>query len=136
MSQSSTKDRMIPTPDNLSAEGDCYENALNLVLNITSDAVVLVHGRPTLTRAPFCQYGHAWIEQGNYCIDGGSLVVVPKALYYQAGTIDPELCIFYTPEEARVMVLENKHYGPWEGIDSVGPIEGSDDDDDADDDES
>jgi hypothetical protein len=119
---------MIPTPDDLLAEGNCYENALNYVLNVTSEDLVLVHGRPTLTRAPYCQYGHAWVEQGNFCIDGGFLVVIPKALYYMAGTIDPDMCLFYMPEEARVMVLQFKHYGPWEGVDGVAPSENFADD--------
>jgi len=51
--------------DDLEPTGDCYAAAGEYlreqsVLGRTD--IVLVHGRPTLQRPPFVQYGHAWIE--------------------------------------------------------------------------
>lgn len=81
----------------------------------------LVHGRPYLTREPFCQFGHAWIENDDVCIDASTLLEVPRNVYYAVGRIDSALCFTYTFEQMRRKLLEFKHYGPWEGVDAVPP---------------
>jgi hypothetical protein len=108
----------VPTPD-LPAEGDCYELAFGQVLALHFSAEpMLVHGRPTLTRPPFCQYGHAWVEVGDLVLDPSGKAI-PKALYYAVGKIDPALCVRYTAQQALKCSWKHKHYGPWEGVDAV-----------------
>ena len=79
--------------------GDCYEAAANalLVSGFASgvdlpDEAVLVHGRPTLTREPFEEYGHAWLELGDVVFEvaNGRDIFVRRERYYEVGRIDPE----------------------------------------------
>ena len=81
------------------------------------DAATLVHGRPTLTRPPFEEYGHAWLELGDVVFEvaNGRNLTVRRTLYYTAGTIDPAKCIRYTKTQVRHWCTDTRHFGPWEG---------------------
>lgn len=109
--------KAVRTPD-LPATGDCYRVALQMLWVLPG--WVLVHGRPTMTREPFCQYGHAWVEDPDRrtVIDPQGYVVA-REIYYEAGSIDPELSFVYTAAEARKKLVEFEHYGPWEGVDAA-----------------
>lgn len=86
--------------------------------------VVLVHGRPTLQRSPFCKYGHAWLEIGDaLCYDSERDLVVPKVLFYAIGKINPDECYYYDVPTFRKMINESGHWGPWEGIEAMSSIE-------------
>ena len=117
-------------PENsLTPTGDCYSACAKFIIDKflleRGDVgdLVLVHGRPTLTRPPHVKYGHAWIEMmGAVAYDVERDVAVPIALFYAAGEIDPEECFYYTAEDVRKMLLEYGHYGPWEGVEGCPPI--------------
>lgn len=115
----------IPTPRDLPAEGNCYEKSYNMILwSGVWQKLVLVHGRPTLTRPPFCQFGHAWLETGHMVYDAASGKWAPRAIYYAAGNIDPDLCHIYTREQATALLRRHGHYGPWEGVDAPDDCQG------------
>jgi len=107
----------IKNADGVERLGDCYEWALTWLLahQHISDAK-LVHGRATLTRAPFCQFGHAWIELNEYVLDHDKCV--PKKLYYEVGKIDAPHSIVYEQHTAFALAARNRHCGPWEGVDA------------------
>ena len=94
----------------------------------------LVHGFPRLTRADGdvpagTLYGHAWLERESataeiagvgligldvaVAIDVIKGVVVPRALFYHIGQIDPAHVARYTKAEAYAMMEEHATYGPW-----------------------
>ena len=101
------------------------------------EAIKLVHGRPTLARPPFGKYAHAWCEVGELVVDraNGRNNTMPKAMYYERGSIDPAECFYYTYSEAREKLDEYKHWGPWEGPHGSPPFDDwGDDEEDEDDD--
>lgn len=111
--------------------GKCYEVNAEALLDMPPEAAedfVLVHGRPTLTRPPYVAYGHAWLEKWHgtphaAVFDRVSGMVVPAALFYRAGKIDPTEELFtYTREELRRMLVQYRHWGPWEGIEGEPPV--------------
>ena len=60
------------------------------------------------------RYGHAWAEIGDAVIDpsNGRIVCGRKDAYYALGKITG--CVVrYSPAEARRLMLETLHYGPW-----------------------
>lgn len=108
--------------------GDCYVVALNLVLGFSeidcpfeSGDLLLCHGTATGTGNGIKgrKFGHAWCEfvgdVETLVIDysNGNRAVLPKPLYYKVG----QVCDVsrYTLDEVRRMMIEHKHYGPWEG---------------------
>ena len=110
--------------------GDCYEAAASALLfhlagEMVPDGAVLVHGRPTLTRPPFEEYGHAWLELADtvFEVANGRSMAVSCDRYYEAGNIDPSKCFRYTVEQARRWCLDTRHFGPWEGLDACPPLE-------------
>ena len=118
-------------------DGDCYEASATFVLDLKRDpkwrhfdteGCVLVHGRPTLQRPPENKYDHAWIELPEHTlalnVATGREAAIPIPTYYEAGRIDPAECYRYTAEQARQMLLEFGHYGPWEGDGAVPPTQG------------
>tara|TARA_Y100000310_G_C20266019_1_gene615818 strand:+ start:264 stop:635 length:372 start_codon:yes stop_codon:yes gene_type:complete len=115
--------RNIPTPEHLEAGGDCYQLAADWVINQSlftdSREWVLVHGRPLLQRAPFCEYGHAWAERGYEVYDPQAGYRGAKQIYYAIGKIDPDHCIVYSFKELQTMLTTYQHYGPWEGPDAL-----------------
>jgi hypothetical protein len=103
---------------------DCYENAVEYMyrrkqLNDMMD-LTLVQGIVTGTGGEVegVQYGHAWVEEGDICIDVAadvdSPVYVRKDTYYEVGKIDPDMCNRYDHYEMAVAMLEWEHYGPWD----------------------
>ena len=108
--------------------GDCYVASGCRILDpfaTLPEGAVLVHGRPTLTRPPFEPFGHAWLEFTTpegvpvvWDVANGSDHKHPAFLYYAVGNIDPTESYRYSGEEARAMVLEHEHWGPWEGIEA------------------
>lgn len=112
--------------------GDCFKVAANLVVPMLGlqkesvsnlDSLTLVHGIVS-GQGPLegLRYTHAWVEgvsqEGVPLVvdaSNGREVVIPAALYYLIGQIDPEECVRYTPEAASQRMLQFAHYGPWDG---------------------
>lgn len=138
----------------MDGDGDCYEAAASFLVlpahmrhpfgTECPEGAYLVHGRPTLTRPPFKPYGHAWVETREtvevvlptgeryehevvtvYDVANRKTILgMPGALYYAVGKIDPAECYRYDLADARAMLLAFGHYGPWEGPEGCGPVEG------------
>jgi hypothetical protein len=106
--------------------GSCYESAFGFLLHPCEDwpNAVMVHGRPTLTREPFTQYGHAWIEnaEGTLVYDTESNSMWPTQVYYRVGKINPADNFRYTLEQAARFACSHMHYGPWEGVEACAPL--------------
>ena len=109
----------VKTPDSLAATGSCYEDAATYLLYRAPNNAVMVHGRPTLTRPPFIEFGHGWIEVGDKVIDPSAGFTGPKAIYYALGNIDYLNNLLYTKDEAADFLVLTGHYGPWEGVDGT-----------------
>jgi hypothetical protein len=77
---------------------------------------MLVHGEVT-GQGPIAgiRYGHAWAEIGDAVIDpiNGRIVCARKHAYYAIGKITGSVAR-YSPTDARRMMLDTLHYGPWE----------------------
>ena len=104
------------------AHGDCYQAAANYMLGQClrgeNKHLILVHGE-VCGQGPLegVTYGHAWVLDGDMVIDlsNGRDLRVPKAVYYALGGIDRlNNTHQYTWEEAKVLLLTRKVYGPWE----------------------
>ena len=94
--------------------GNCYEDCLRFLLKSPGRAeLVLVHGEPTLTVAPFIQFGHAWLELGPLVLDVTAKSTVLRDVYYRAGKIDPNKCSRYDLPEAVRMMHQHGTFGPW-----------------------
>jgi hypothetical protein len=98
----------------LEATGHCYSQAAN-AQSMGPKGWLLVHGRPTLRRPPFVEYGHAWLEKGEMVHDPSTDARMPRLLYYMLGSIDHRSNLVYTAEEARQFMRLTEHFGPWEG---------------------
>jgi hypothetical protein len=115
--------RAIASPAGIEPTGDCYRSAAEHLLNMPASGWVLVHGRPTRSIAPFCQYGHAWLQLGEHVVfDTERQMLIPRSVYYRVGRIDPALCIKYAQIDVQRMLLEHEHRGPWEGVDAVPTV--------------
>lgn len=101
--------------------GQCYDISFarlpEMLQKYSSKRVRLCHGIPTLTRAPFKPYGHAWLEVA--VAPGVVLVFDPsrempvwQALYYRAGKI--QYVKRYTAQEALLLSVEFETTGPWD----------------------
>lgn len=113
----------VPTPAELeaTATGMCYQDCVFKMFRTDEfKPWTLVHGRPTRSIEPFCQYGHAWLESpdGGTAYDVSAEIFMPLGWYYHFGKINPEHCYRYSWERAKVFMLELSHYGPWEGVDA------------------
>jgi len=98
-------------------KGDCYQAAAQFVIgNARCPGILLAHGEVT-GQGPIAgiRYGHAWAEIGDAVIDpsNGRIVCARRDAYYAIGKI-AEKVARYSPHEARKMMLETLHYGPWE----------------------
>jgi len=104
--------------------GDCYEAAVNFVMAECSfgDAddcdFTIVHGE-VAGQGPLEGYtfGHAWVLKDGMVIDrsNGRDVQMPKKLYYALGQIDRINNVWEYPwRQARNMILNYEHYGPWD----------------------
>lgn len=114
-----------PTPDDLPREGSCYVDCAETLMEMHDDGWELVHGRPTRTKPPFCEFGHAWLEHAGrgLVLDVAGNKAFRIADYYAVGRIDPAVCRRYSAARARQLLLSHGHYGPWEGVDAVPPVE-------------
>jgi hypothetical protein len=102
--------------------GDCYEAAGKYMMDkcmFGSDCnLILVHGEVAGQGAlEGVTFGHAWVLDGGTAIDrsnGGNLQL-PQAIYYAVGQIDQIGNTHeYTWEQARKMITDSEHWGPWE----------------------
>ena len=98
-------------------KGDCYVAAARFVIgNARCPEILLAHGEVT-GQGPIAgvRYGHAWAEIGDAVIDpsNGRIVCARKDAYYGIGNITGGV-VRYSPSEARRLMLETFHYGPWE----------------------
>ena len=80
--------------------------------------LILVHGE-VAGQGPLegLTYGHAWVLDGDTVIDrsNGRNLRVPKVVYYALGGIEHIGNLHkYTWEQARTLIVKNKHWGPWE----------------------
>lgn len=98
--------------------GDCFVAAGTRIVG-AGPGWLLCHGIPTGTggEARGVRYAHAWLEtaDGRYVreVANGLDAMIPRALYYRAGTIDEAEVHRYTPAEARDAMHREGHYGPW-----------------------
>lgn len=112
------------TPEDLPRTGNCYENCLAFLIGASEkDGWTLVHGRPTLQRFPFVEFGHAWLERGDTVHDPSTDFTGPRFVYYALGRINPEHSFRYTRQEAFKKAQAFQHYGPWEGVDAEPPMQ-------------
>jgi hypothetical protein len=102
--------------------GSCYAAAMLMLENtdLPIETCRLCHGVARLTVPPYCEFGHAWVEVedgGTFIFDGRFPTTwVPKSVYFAVGQIRLENVKRYTLSEARKMVLETEHYGPWDTV--------------------
>jgi uncharacterized membrane protein (UPF0127 family) len=75
----------------------------------------VVHGYPTLQRAPYKKYGHAWVEVGNTVYDPTHEPILkqPKAIYYQIGNIDESENNYFQYKDIMNQIVKMNHWGPW-----------------------
>lgn len=115
-------------------KGDCFQVALHLVLEDPS--LTLCHGLPVgqdgppgSTATPGERYWHAWVERTDELLmmnheepitittaidrSNDKDITMPAVMYRKIGRMEEDDIFTYTGEEARVMMLEFKHYGPW-----------------------
>jgi len=108
--------------------GDCYEAAAMFVIgNAFCPGIVLAHGEVTgQGKIAGIRYGHAWVEIGDAVIDpsNGRKICMRRDAYYAIGKITGSV-VRYAPHDARRMMLETHHYGPWEGKNSSATPENS-----------
>ena len=98
--------------------GDCYSAAGRLVLSHRfmdehPDAV-LIHAAVVNTGAHAGQLmGHAWVEADGMAFDfaNGGERCIPAVLYRSVGK--PTMIHEYTAKEARALMVETEHFGPW-----------------------
>jgi len=109
----------VPKKIQKTATGDCYVQTGSYMMGSPKKGDVLVHGRPTLQVAPFIEYGHAWIENGDQVMDLAGGYRGDRFLYYTLGKIDYKNNLVYTPAQARQFMASHGHFGPWQGPDGV-----------------
>lgn len=100
----------------MTGEGDCYVVAAQIVDAADNPDLLLCHG-VAIGQGDIqgMAFSHAWCELGDLVIDmsNGLNVRVLKAVYYMIGKINEATVRRYTPEQARAMLREQGHYGPW-----------------------
>ncbi len=100
--------------ENVNESGDCYEAAFVAQQWGVYSKWTLVHGLPTLTGGDHagCEYGHAWLENGDEVYDASSGKTIPKIIYYSVGNI--KYTVKYSKSKARKLAHSTEHYGPWD----------------------
>lgn len=104
------------------ATGNCFEAAGQYMMDRWLSGQVgdlrLVHGEVAgQAHLAGMTFGHAWILDGEDIIDvsNGRNIRMPKAAYYALGQIDRIGNTHEYPwEEARKLILQHQHWGPWE----------------------
>ena len=102
--------------------GDCYEASGKYIMDecMFGDdcSLILVHGEVAGQGAlDGVTFGHAWVLDGGTVIDksNGRNLQLPQSLYYGLGRIDQIGNTHqYTREQARKMITDNEHWGPWD----------------------
>ena len=102
-------------------KGDCYAANGRFVMRKISasdaDKWKLCHGVGILLSdgKPF---GHCWAEKASTVYDESNAgsIKVDKKLYYRLGQIPVKgyKVYKYSPEQAGVKIVRNKHWGPWD----------------------
>jgi len=115
--------QMVQEQEALEANGDCYEAAGQYMMQECTFGkdncgLVLVHGE-VMGQGPIegITFGHAWVEIDGMVIDksNGRDLKLPAALYYHAGKINEiNNVIRYPWSEARVKIIDNGTWGPWD----------------------
>lgn len=101
-------------------KGDCFRWTIQKVRDdqlFMDNRGAVVHGvvAPVGTNKKF---PHAWVEIGNKVFDWQNSAVgdypggVDKAKFYRV--MRPTKIQRYTPEDAMILSIRNRHYGPWE----------------------
>ena len=105
----------------MNATGDCYEAAAQYMMSrcmMGECNLVLLHGEVMgQGHLEGTTFGHAWVLDGGNVVDksNGRDLQLPQQLYYAIGQIDNIGNVHeYTWEEARRMLVDFEHYGPWE----------------------
>jgi hypothetical protein len=103
--------------------GNCYEVAGDFMieksLQGTAELYKLVHGIVT-GQGPIAdvQHGHAWIEYSearlDLVFDPSTGTTLPREFFYKIGQI--EVVIRYDWKEAKLLMSEHRHYGPWNAV--------------------
>ena len=97
--------------------GDCFDVHGRAVLFDPKYAEAkLVHCIAVLTRPPFKEFVHCFIEIDGIAIDfsNGHNVMVPIDRYQAVGRIKKENCIKYTKEEVGRLAIKTGHWGCWD----------------------
>lgn len=103
----------------MTGDGDCFEVAGRMALDRAMSkehdpSFRVCHGQPTGTGKLAGQvFHHAWVEIGDIVIDqsNGRNYVGRREDYYRAGNITQ--VSRYTAHEARALMLQTEHFGPW-----------------------
>ena len=102
----------------LEGKGDCYQAGGRLIFNYFGDKnAKLVHGMVSGQGAlEGSRFGHCWVEWKDKVMDHSNdrQLDLDKQLYYIMGRIDPNECVYYTPEEAAKKMTDIGHWGPWD----------------------
>ena len=104
----------------MSSGGDCYEAAGKYMMDncMFGCNLILVHGEVQgQGHLSEVSYGHAWVLDGGTVIDvsNGRNLQLPQEIYYAIGQIDNIGNVHeYTWEEARRLIVDFEHWGPWE----------------------
>lgn len=121
-----------PNPDMPDGDGDCFESAVNRLLDISLqrkdeiDEWFVCHGIATGT-GPVAgiEFPHGWLERGekdsNYnsvydYSNGNRLEGMPSPIYYAIGNLDHRRVKRYSIQDVRRLITKYKHYGPWERL--------------------
>jgi hypothetical protein len=94
-----------PIPDRL---GDCYLNAGQIIMD---DDATLIHG--VITSDQYGDVAHAWVE-----LDDGYIYEPSTDAVYHPEDFEkihaPVELKRYEGEEARIEMISNEHWGPWD----------------------
>ena len=111
----------------MEATGDCYEAAGKFMMDNCMFGrcdLILVHGEVMgQGHLSGVTYGHAWVLDGETVIDvsNGKNLQMPRDVYYSIGQISNIGNVHeYTWDEARRLIVEKEHWGPWQLETSTG----------------
>ena len=100
----------------MDGDGDCFQVSADLVVDVPSEPLTLVHGTVVGTGVP--RHPHAWVEfeeDGEWMVldrSNGHHWVGPRDTYYRLGQVQDVKR--YTRTEAFAHLLRTEHYGPWD----------------------
>jgi hypothetical protein len=105
------------------AKGLCYPNSFQILMEVSEmprefPNAKLCHGVAVLSREPYCEFGHAWIEVE---VRGEIFVIdhlypdhpVSRNVYYQVGKVREHTVRRYTLNDARILSTKKNPFGPW-----------------------